>query len=105
MRLVFAVAVIAQQVSLPIFRSGDIASAAHILPFFGIFITWIVLALAFAFLLLRQQVTSLTGRSLLLSFVSGVLGVRPGECPRSFFFFFFFSRSVVSPCFRQDLWR
>lgn len=84
-RIVFMIAVIAQQVSLPIFRSGDISKAAHILPFFGIFITWIILALAFAFLLIRQQVTSLTGRSLLLSFISGILGVR---FPRAFEVFF-----------------
>lgn len=89
--VVFTVAVIAQQVSLPIFRSGEIAKAAHILPFFGVFITWIILALAFAFLLVRRQVTSLTGKSLLLSFISGILAVRTSAqfyCLKGEFFFF-----------------
>jgi ABC-type multidrug transport system fused ATPase/permease subunit len=72
--LAFAIAIIAQQVSLPIFRADELKTAAHILPFFGVFITWIVLALGFAFLLIRRQVTSITGRSLFLTFISGILG-------------------------------
>lgn len=74
--VVFTVAVIVQEVSLPVFRSDEMKMAAHILPFFGVFVTWIVLAFAFTFLLIRRQVTSVTGRSILLSFLSGVIGVR-----------------------------
>ena len=75
--IVFTIAVVVQEVSLPIFRSDEMKMAAHILPFFGVFVTWILLALAFTYLLVRRQVTSVTGRSILLSFLSGVIGVRP----------------------------
>lgn len=69
----FAIAVVAQQVSLPIFRADQLKPAAHILPSFAVFINWVVLALAFAYLLIRRQVTLITGRSLLLTFLSGFL--------------------------------
>lgn len=81
--IAFAIAVVAQQVSLPIFRADQLKPAAHILPSFAVFINWVVLALAFAYLLIRRQVTLITGRSLLLTFLSGFLTVRAHTRPRA----------------------